>query len=88
MEIEKLVKDMRFVIGKAMKWPMTGEIMHEYDINSSEILDSPVELDKGRAIATAAKIIADDPALPDKLAVALMQMTGVSGAKPYEVTNE
>jgi hypothetical protein len=46
------------------------------------------KLNRNRAIATAAKIIADDPTLPDELAGALMQMCGAGGAKPYEVTNE
>lgn len=45
----------------------------------------PAKLNRQRAIATVAKIVADDPTLPDELAGALMQITGVNVAKPYEV---
>lgn len=85
MEIEKLVEELKWSLRKYAPIDI-ADIYERRHVKM--VLDRPIQLDRKRAIATAAKIIADDPTLPDDLAAALMQMCGVSGAKPYEVTNE
>lgn len=89
MEIEKLVETLRRTITGAKKSGMPHSFIAFMDnLKSGKHMTCPVQLNRNRAIATAAKVIADDPTLPDELAGVLLQMCGAGNAKPYEVCDE
>jgi hypothetical protein len=89
MEVEKLVLLLREKLYKIAGSRLHGNTLARNEWREvCDAIEHPIQLNRQRAIATAAKIIADDPTLPDEIAGALMQMTNAGGAKPYEVTNE
>lgn len=86
MEIEQLVGKLRNKISYLDD--QFVEIFGQGTLD--ELLTCPIQLNKHRAIATACKILANDPTIPDgeRIAGALMQMTGAGNAKPYEVCDD
>lgn len=53
-------------------------------------MSHPIKLDPKRTIATAAKLIAENPTIEgrEQVASVLLQWFGAGNAKPYEVTND